>query len=111
MERVTGRAGELGCSDQTRFGFDLDRLPCCDLCQPVHHRPNSVEVPFLTDWFGEHAERVLLCLRQLWPCRDDGYRRIPDSRGWILFSVPPDTHVTKISNGGSDQPTAEWLVQ
>ena len=33
------------------------------------------------------------------------------ARGWILFSVPADTRVTKISNGGSDQPTAEWLLQ
>lgn len=33
------------------------------------------------------------------------------ARGWILFSVPADTRVMKISNGGLDQPTAEWLVQ
>lgn len=33
------------------------------------------------------------------------------ARGWILFSVPADTGVAKISNGGSDQPTAEWLLQ
>lgn len=33
------------------------------------------------------------------------------SRGWILFSVPADTRITKISNGGADPATAEWLIK